>query len=388
MMITLEQVICPHQKRSFCLYDSSLNLFYSILAESLHTIMNKNTQTPNPPIYIVGAGGIVKDAHLPAYAIAGFEIAGITDLDAERAQAVASEFNIQAVYADLGEMLKSAPADAIFDVAIPAHATNTVLKLLPDNSSVLIQKPMGETLEQADEILATCRSKNLTAAVNVQLRFAPFIQMAREAIAEGKIGELTDIEVRLNVETPWHLWDFLEKARSAEIYYHSIHYVDMIRSIVGNPTSVQCKLVNTHTCPKVDGTRSSYILDYGSDLRVNIQTNHGHRFGKRHQESYVKFEGTQGAIKLQMGLLMNYPEGEPDWFEICQLEDGREPEWKSLPIEGSWFPHAFIGSMQALMDSVKNPEITLAHSVEDVHHTMRVLDRAEQSTLSGGVAIN
>ena len=32
-------------------------------------------------IVIIGAGSIVNDAHLPAYKLAGFEVAGIFDLD-------------------------------------------------------------------------------------------------------------------------------------------------------------------------------------------------------------------------------------------------------------------------------------------------------------------
>lgn len=34
------------------------------------------------PVYIIGAGGIVQDAHLPAYGLAGFEVSGIYDLNA------------------------------------------------------------------------------------------------------------------------------------------------------------------------------------------------------------------------------------------------------------------------------------------------------------------
>ncbi|MCC6777635.1 MAG: gfo/Idh/MocA family oxidoreductase, partial [Hyphomicrobiales bacterium] len=35
--------------------------------------------TPRP-IVIIGAGGIVTDAHLPAYRLAGFPVAGVFDL--------------------------------------------------------------------------------------------------------------------------------------------------------------------------------------------------------------------------------------------------------------------------------------------------------------------
>jgi hypothetical protein len=38
------------------------------------------------PIVIIGAGSIVNIAHLPAYELAGFEVAGIFDLDKDKAE--------------------------------------------------------------------------------------------------------------------------------------------------------------------------------------------------------------------------------------------------------------------------------------------------------------
>ena len=46
----------------------------------------------NIPIYIIGAGGIVNTAHLPAYKIAGFNVQGIYDIDHAKAFATASQF--------------------------------------------------------------------------------------------------------------------------------------------------------------------------------------------------------------------------------------------------------------------------------------------------------
>ena len=60
--------------------------------------------------------------------------------------------------------------------------------------------------------------------------------------------------------------------------------------------------------------RSYY--DYGETMSVKINTNHDHDFGTQNQESYIKWEGTKGAIKAKMGLLMNYPDGLPDAFRI------------------------------------------------------------------------
>jgi predicted dehydrogenase len=49
------------------------------------------------PIVIIGAGSIVNIAHLPAYDLAGFEVAGIFDLDNNKAEANAKKFGVPVV---------------------------------------------------------------------------------------------------------------------------------------------------------------------------------------------------------------------------------------------------------------------------------------------------
>ena len=51
------------------------------------TTIISESKLPNTkiPIVIIGAGGIVKDAHLPAYTKAGFEVLAIYDLNKENA---------------------------------------------------------------------------------------------------------------------------------------------------------------------------------------------------------------------------------------------------------------------------------------------------------------
>jgi predicted dehydrogenase len=72
------------------------------------------------PIVSLGAGGIVHDAHLPAYRKAGFQVAGLYDLNLERARALASQFGIERVFPSLESAVNDAPPEAVFDVAVPA----------------------------------------------------------------------------------------------------------------------------------------------------------------------------------------------------------------------------------------------------------------------------
>jgi len=334
----------------------------------------------------VGAGGIVRDAHLPAYRKAGFRVAGIYDVDTAKAEALAGEYAIPVVYRSMTGV-GSAPENTAFDLATPPEAFPELLSCLPLGAAVLLQKPMGHTLAQARTILDACRAKRLKAAVNFQLRFAPAIVKARQMIEQGGIGDLHDMEVRVTVYTPWHLWSFLERAHRLEIVYHSIHYVDLIRSFLGDPARVYARTLKHPSNPGLASTRSNIIMDYGDLVRANITTNHGHVYGQQHQESYVKWEGTRGAIKVGLGVLMDYPKGRPDTFEYIILENGKEPEWRTDKVEGNWFPDAFIGTMSSLLAFASGETNVLPTAVDDALKTMAVVESAYESNAHGGVPV-
>jgi predicted dehydrogenase len=345
--------------------------------------------TPLPsrslPIFIIGAGGIVNAAHLPAYKLAGFNVRGIFDIDYAKACATASKFSIPEVFKTIDEMLLAVVGDIVFDIAVPGSEIISVLENLPEKSSVLLQKPMGENLETAKKILDITRQKKMNAAVNFQLRYAPFITELRKMINEGRLGEINDIEINVNVYTPWQLWDFLYSSPRVEILYHSIHYIDLVRSFLGNPKTVYAKTVGHPTMKALASVRSNIIMDYGDMVRANILTNHCHNYGLEKQQSYIKFEGSKGAVKINFGTLKNYPEGDQDIFEYILEDDGYDKGWKTKSIDGSWFPHAFIGSMAQVMLATEGTIGRPDNSVEDAIYTMACVEAAYQSSEQGGV---
>jgi len=338
------------------------------------------------PIVSIGAGGIVRAAHLPAYRKAGWSVACVFDTDRARAESVARDFGIGRVCSTLDEAVSTAPVGAVFDLGVPAGATMGVLPSLPDGAAVLMQKPMGEDLAEATAIRTLCRRKGLAAAVNLQLRFAPNMLAARDIVARGLIGDLHDVEVRVTCSTPWHLWKFLYGIPRMEIIYHSIHYVDLVRSLLGEPAGVWCKTQRHPQMMDLASTRTSIAFDYGDTVRANVSTNHGHRFGTRHQESFLKLEGTRGAVVARMGVNLDYPRGMPDELEYCG--GGEPPPWNSVRLEGSWFPDAFIGPMASLMRFVSGEAADLPTSVEDAWRTMAVIEACYASSGRGSTPVS
>ncbi|MGB3541138.1 MAG: Gfo/Idh/MocA family oxidoreductase [Mesorhizobium sp.] len=332
------------------------------------------------PIVTFGAGSIVGDAHFPAYRKAGFPVAGLYDPDHAKAEKLAREWGVTA-YRSPEEA--AAVEGAVFDLATPPARHAGVLTLLPDGAPVLIQKPMGANLEQATEILQICRAKNLKAAVNFQLRFAPMMLALRDAVRKGFLGEVVDFDVWLALDTPWGLWEFLRTEPRVEIAMHSIHYIDLIRQVLGDPKGVHAKTLG-HPGHAVAQTRTSAILDYGETVRCSLSINHDHKFGRRHQACEFRICGTEGSAYLQLGVNLDYPRGEPDILEIYPKGGS---EWVKVPLAGTWFPDAFVGRMANVQRFAAGEDAELVSSVEDAWNTMALVEAAYRSSATSATPL-
>lgn len=329
----------------------------------------------------------MRNAHQPAYRMAGFETVSVFDTDSGRAAALARDFGIPRTFPSLRAAVEAAPESAVFDLAVPASALLSVLPEMPDGAAVLIQKPMGEDLAEARAIRDLCRRKRLLAAVNFQLRYAPCVLAARDIVDRGLIGEMLDVDIRVTCFTPWHLWTFLQGIPRMEILYHSIHYVDLVRSLFGDAPGVWASTVKHPKAAGLASTRTTIAFDYGPVRRATITTNHGHEYGPRHQESYLKIEGSRGAIFARMGVNLDYPRGVPDLLEYCVLRGDADPSWQPVALEGGWFPHAFVGPMSELMRCANGETGGMPTSVEDAFLTMATVEACYESSGRGSTPI-
>jgi predicted dehydrogenase len=332
------------------------------------------------PIVVVGAGGIVRAAHLPAYRALGFPVAGVYDLRPDAARATADAFSIATVFPTLADA--AAAPDAVFDLAVPGDQILSILPQLPRGAAVLMQKPMGPDLQSARAIRRCCHERALTAAVNFQLRFAPNVIVLRDLVVRGGLGDIVDIDVRIVIDQPWHMWSFLEGAPRLEVPYHSIHYLDAIRWLVGEPSGVHCRTLRHPALPALADTRSSIVLDYGDAVRCSLTLNHTHRAGPKHRASQMIVEGLAGAARVTWGVNLAYPAGPPDTMEIARTGD-----WTAVPLRGSWFTAAFEGPMSNLQRVVAGEDRVLVSGVDDAIRTMALVEACYTSSARGGTPI-
>lgn len=336
--------------------------------------------TKPKPIVIFGAGSIVGDAHLPAYQKGGFPVAGIYDPDLKKSGELAAKWNVKA-FSSMEEAI--AVPDALFDLATPPAAHISILERLPEGAAALIQKPMGPDLDAATDIVRTCRARKLKAAVNFQLRFAPMMLALKDVVDRGYLGEVVDFDAWLALATPWGLWPFLKGLPRIEIAMHSIHYLDLIRGLLGNPAGVHAKTLG-HPNHDVAQTRTSAILDYGDRVRCALSINHDHDFGRKYQACEFRICGTKGAAYVKLGVNLDYPRGEPDELFI---RPAGGLDWVEVKLAGAWFPDAFLNRMAHLQRFATGEDPVLVGNVEDAWSTMALVEAAYQSSAAPATPI-
>ncbi len=330
------------------------------------------------PITVIGAGGIVRSAHLPAYRKWGLPVAGIFDRDIPRAKAVAQEFGVPTVYASLDDAL-NAGSSGVFDVALPPQALAEVLPRLPEKCVALIQKPFGVDFADANTLAAAMTARKIIAAVNFQLRFTPSMLAITDAIAKGMFGPLVELEVRAVCRTPWEEWPFMRELDAVEIPLHSIHYLDWIRSVLGQPKKVYAKSLRHPDHPALKDARSSIVLDYGDSVRCCLSLNHTHKWGPEREEASLRIEGTRAAAIVGLGYLVNYPKEAPESLEM--IETGGA--WRKVALSGARTPDSFAAVMANLQRFVAGEDETLHTAIADSLETMRLVEACLRSNASG-----
>lgn len=328
-------------------------------------------------IGFVGTGGIVQYAHIPAYRKAGFNIVACYDKNPQTAQEVARTHNIPKVYAVFSELLAD-PAVQVVDIAVPPWAQLEIVEqVAAAGKHMLCQKPLAPTFAEAVKIVEAAKRAGVKQAINHQMRWDAGIHAAKDLIGRGLIGQPTDAQIEVSVATPWHMWPWLAAVDRLEIMFHSIHYLDALRYLFGDPewvTSRHARYVNQGS---VKGeTKTVTILDYADGLQTLTNVNHYNEWAE--PLATFRFIGTEGALTGTIGLMYNYPTGRPDTLEITSKQFGKGVTITPT-LDEMWIPDAFVGTMASLMEAIETNTTPRDNSTEDNLNTLRVVHAAYQS---------
>ena len=149
----------------------------------------------------IGAGGGAA-AHLAGAALTdAFELVGILDVDAARAQAQADGYGIARCYGDLDELLADDGAACVAVLTPPDTHEALTCAALAAGRHVVCEKPLGRTVEECDRMLdaAAAAGRRLLPVHNRVYSHA--MTRLHELVSAGELGSVFLAE-SVGVESP------------------------------------------------------------------------------------------------------------------------------------------------------------------------------------------
>lgn len=347
--------------------------------DALPLILRSALEPRLPPktdygIAFIGCGGIVNYGHIPSYKTHGFKMIGGYDINPEASKKTVQDHDLQKVYDTLDDVLND-PLVQIVDIATMAWDRYAIVtKASAACKHMLCQKPLSDVYSEAVEMVDVAQHAGLKIAVHQQFRWSSLIRSVRCLLSEGWVGEVLDVQVQVSIHTPWDLWPWIANQPRLEVLYHSIHYLDSLRFLFGEPSLVTSRHTK-HPAQQAKGeTKTVTVWDYENGLQLLIAICHFDWSPGLY--SLFRVLGTDGLIEGTIGTNYDYPDGRNDTIKYTSRSHSERDFSAVLP--GKWIPDAFYGPMASLMEAIQTDGEPVT-SARDNLSTLRVVEAAYRS---------
>jgi predicted dehydrogenase len=304
---------------------------------------------------VVGAGFIVRDCHLPAYAAAGFRVGGLASRTRARAEEVAALRGVPRVFDSPDHLLDTLRPDVV-DVAVPPADQPGVLRRILDHPrrprGVLAQKPLALSLAEARDLVDLAAARGVALQVNQNMRYDQSVRALRTLLDAGALGDPVLATIEMRAIPHWMPW--AEGGRSLATFIMSIHHLDTFRYWLGDPARV---MASTRPDPRTrfphDDGINLYILEFRSGARASawddVWTGPAREGASPDIAIRWRVEGTAGLALGTIGWPA-WPQVVPSTIDYTTITD---PAWQRPRWPEAWFPDAFSGTMGGLLKAIE-----------------------------------
>jgi len=282
---------------------------------------------------IIGAGCI---SHEHATAIQqigkGIALTAVADLDQERANAFAREFDVRDVYGSSEELIEKSDVDLIVVATPPAFHEEPVLAALEKGKYVLCEKPLAHTLEVARRICEVAARFPNRLVVGHQMRFSRKFQRLKWCASNG-IGELKSAVIERHVQIPamhsgsgswWGEWSV---AGGGVLLTQMVHEIDLMIELFGPPQAVTAAMDTRFSgIESEDGIEAEVEFEGGRTVICRGSVNSG-SFG-----GYFRVAGADGSVELPDRLTLSSASAERSVVSrLNRALPGSRPASQSIP---------------------------------------------------------
>ncbi|MAI31443.1 MAG: dehydrogenase [Planctomycetaceae bacterium TMED240] len=202
------------------------------------------------------------------------------------------------IYSDFNELVARDDLDFV-DVVVPSHLHHAVATaVLASGKHLLLEKPMGISLDECDAMIRAAKDKNCLFAVGHELRLSSMWGKAKSMIDEGFIGDPLYALVELS-RNPYRQgadgWRYDIDRVGSWILEEPIHFFDLARWYLeagGQPESIYATANSRQPDhPELHDNFSAVMHFSGGAYAVVSQT-----LAAFEHHQTIKVTGTEGAL--------------------------------------------------------------------------------------------
>jgi len=212
------------------------------------------------------------------------KLVGVADANFERAKEVAEKFGTR-VFSDYRELVNE--VDAV-SIAVPTSLHKQVaLEFIENGAHVLVEKPIAESIESAEEMIKAAKRNNVLLMVGHVERFNPGVLKLKEVLDEGLIGKVVTTTAKRVGPLPPQIKDV------GVIVDLAVHDIDVMRFLLGeNVKSVYARAGSAKNPFELEDY-AVIMLNFGDATGV-IETN----WLTPHKVRKLTVVGTEGIAEL------------------------------------------------------------------------------------------
>ncbi|MCW2308899.1 Gfo/Idh/MocA family protein [Rhodobium gokarnense] len=255
-------------------------------------------------------------AHVPSLqALADdFVIAGVANSTLDSSKAAAAAIGIPNAFASADDLIASPEIDAVtVTITVPQHLA-VVKAALEAGKHVYCEAPLGNGLEEAEEMAALARDKGLVAVVGLQARVAPEVFHLRKLLDDGYVGRVLSSslsgwggnwgQTTSNVARLGYLLDAANGATMLTIPLG--HTLAALRDVLGDVTEVSALLDTRVSEVRSEDDGSMLAMTAPDQILVTARMESGTPLAIHYQggmpngtEGFVwDIHGTEGDIRI------------------------------------------------------------------------------------------
>lgn len=304
------------------------------------------------------------------------EIVGIADINTVALHESADVLGVpqDGRFTSYASMLETVEADLCFIVIQPGLRTEPIRMAAERGMSILVEKPLAASWEQALEIGQVIREHDIKFAVMQNYRQTNRIRALKAVLDRPEMGAINTVQCRMavnyTIETAGGA--FRHGKPDAFIFEGAEHHIDQARNLTGADGAWVLGAQWGQPWSTFEGSVClALIMGMTNGSVVQFEMNHidrGHQNGWH--EEYYRVNAEGGTVTLDADHLVRITRDTADGEEVEEVIPAADP------LDGH---HAVIAAFLDWVDGGPPPETVL----DDVLQTMALTFSAADATHSG-----